>query len=96
LCGYAVELALKARICKTLKWSEFPDNNSKYTSLKTHDLEVLLHLSGIEAKVTTQLKAQWSIAMQWTPVFRYRNLGTATSVEAAEMIRAAKDLLKAL
>lgn len=25
LCGYAVELALKARICHTLKWLEFPE-----------------------------------------------------------------------
>lgn len=24
LCGYAVELALKARICRTLKWAGFP------------------------------------------------------------------------
>jgi HEPN domain-containing protein len=24
LCGYAVELTLKARICRTLKWAGFP------------------------------------------------------------------------
>ncbi len=24
LCGYAVELALKARICETLDWTRFP------------------------------------------------------------------------
>ena len=24
LCGYAVELILKAKICKTLRWPEFP------------------------------------------------------------------------
>src|SRR6266446_3994402 len=24
LCGYAVEVALKARICRVLNWSEFP------------------------------------------------------------------------
>ena len=24
LCGYAVEIGLKARICKTIKWSGFP------------------------------------------------------------------------
>jgi hypothetical protein len=95
LCGYAVELALKARICKTLKWSEFPDDNTKYRSLRTHDLEVLLHLSGIEAEVA-QLKAEWSIVMQWNAVLRYRKLGTATVVEAGGMIGAARNLLKVL
>ncbi|MEK8021038.1 MAG: HEPN domain-containing protein, partial [Candidatus Parabeggiatoa sp.] len=29
LSGYAIELALKARICKTLKWSQFPDSSIK-------------------------------------------------------------------
>ena len=96
LCGYAVELALKARICKTLKWSEFPDDNSKYRSLRTHDLHVLLHLSGIEAEVAAQFKAEWSIVMEWNAVLRYRKLGTATDVEAGEMIGAAKNLLKVL
>ena len=24
LCGYAVELGLKARICRTLQWDEYP------------------------------------------------------------------------
>ena len=24
LCGYAIELALKARICQTLKWGGYP------------------------------------------------------------------------
>jgi hypothetical protein len=29
LCGYAVELALKARICRTLKWAGFPDSRKE-------------------------------------------------------------------
>jgi hypothetical protein len=48
LCGYAVELALKARICKTLGWSGFPSTRSEfsnYQSFKTHNLDVLLRLS---------------------------------------------------
>jgi hypothetical protein len=51
LCGYAVELALKARICQTLKWAGFPETPAEFKglqSVKTHDLEMLLHLSGIE------------------------------------------------
>jgi HEPN domain-containing protein len=33
LCGYAVELALKARICKTLKWTGFPETNKEFLRL---------------------------------------------------------------
>jgi hypothetical protein len=35
LCGYAVELALKARICRTLKWPEF-DPSGPLQAFKTH------------------------------------------------------------
>ena len=51
LCGYAVELALKCRICITLRWAGFPSSKKefeKYQSLKTHTLDVLLSLSGYE------------------------------------------------
>src|SRR5262249_15615832 len=54
ICGYAVETALKARICKTLKWSGYPATAKEfndYSSLRTHDLEVLLHLSGREVRI---------------------------------------------
>ena len=48
LCGYAVELALKARICDTLKWNEYPPKPlQKYNCFKIHDLNPLLLLSGI-------------------------------------------------
>ena len=49
LCGYAVELALKARICRTLNWTGFPSTGGEfqaYRSFQTHDLDVLLRLSG--------------------------------------------------
>ena len=49
VCGYAVETALKARICRTLKWNAYPFSASefqKYQSFRTHDLDVLLRLSG--------------------------------------------------
>lgn len=54
LCGYVVEIGLKARICGTLKWNEYPATASefqRYQSFRTHDLDVLLHLSGREAKI---------------------------------------------
>lgn len=33
LCGYAIELALKARICKTLGWPNFPDTNKEFLQM---------------------------------------------------------------
>jgi|SRR5215831_2883637 len=41
MSGYAVEIALKARACRTLKWSGFPETTSEFTALqsfKTHNL----------------------------------------------------------
>ena len=63
-CGYVVEVALKARICRTLKWSGFPEDNKDFQSLqsfKTHDLNILLKLSGIEAKIKASYKREWSV-----------------------------------
>ena len=54
ICGYAIELGPKARICRTLKWPCYPSTNKEfadYRRFKTHDLDVLLHLSGIEEKI---------------------------------------------
>lgn len=64
LGGYAIELALKARICYTLNWLGYPDSNSEfqhYQSFRTHNLEVLLSLSGIAASVKLLYQAEWSL-----------------------------------
>lgn len=99
LCGYAVELALKARICKTLKWSGFPFTQSEfhgYSSFKTHNLDVLLTLSGIEAKIKTRFLVEWSAVAMWDPEARYRSVGSAKRNDVKLMITSAKKLLKAL
>ena len=69
LCGYAIELALKARICKTLQWNEYP-TSAKYSTFKTHDLDLLLHLTGLEDKIRFQYIAEWSVVTQWNPESR--------------------------
>lgn len=96
LCGYAIELALKARICQTLKWGGYPASNAEfndYKSFKTHDLDVLLHLSGIEDKIKTKLFAEWSAIAQWSPESRYSVIGKATKVDASLMVTSTKVLL---
>jgi len=100
LCGYAVELALKARICRALKWRDFPatDNEFKkgYNSFKTHNFDVLLHLSGAETRIKTKHLTEWFEVMKWRPEHRYRPIGTATASDAADMINSAKGILGAL
>ena len=99
LCGYAVELTLKAKICKTLKWSGFPATNAEFKGLqsfKTHSLELLLSLSGQEVKIKTRYLADWSIVVNWDSETRYSVIGTATKIDASNMIESAKIIIKAL
>src|ERR1043166_1742767 len=90
LCGYAVELSLKYRICKTLSWPDFPETGGEfraYHTCRTHDLDVLLHLSGREARIKKQAFADWSTVATWDPEVRYRSIGSASKQNAARMIR---------
>jgi hypothetical protein len=99
LCGYAVEIALKAKICSTLKWPGFPSTRREfegYQSFRTHDLDVLLHLSGAEGRVKTKYLAEWSIVVTWDPEVRYRAIGTASFQDAVDMIQATRTILGAL
>ncbi len=95
LCGYAIELGLKARICRTLQWDEYP-TSGKYSSFKTHDLDVLLHLTGCEDKVKLKHLADWSIVAQWNPEARYNPIGSVQDTDAKDMLESTKELLKIL
>lgn len=99
ICGYALELGLKSKICKTLKWQGFPSTGKEfndYKSFKTHDLDVLLHLSGIEEKIKTKHFADWSNVAEWDPEARYKSIGSVTPTEAKDMLMSAKELMKLL
>ncbi len=88
LCGYAVEIALKDRICRTLKWAGFPSTAgefSNYRSFQTHNLEVLLNLSASGDTVT-----------QWNPEHRYNPRGAYTAAEAASIVNATKRALRVI
>lgn len=95
LCGYAIELGLKARICRTLQWDEYP-TSAKYSTFKTHDLDVLLHLSGCEDKIKLKHLADWSIVAQWNPEARYNPIGNVQGSDAKDMLESTKELLKIL
>jgi HEPN domain-containing protein len=95
LCGYAIELGLKARICRILEWNEYP-TGSKYSTFKTHDLDVLLHLTGLEDKVKLEYMTAWSIVAQWNPEARYKPIGSVNVDDAKDMLDSAKELIEQL
>jgi HEPN domain-containing protein len=99
LCGYAVEVALKARICRVLNWPEFPSTGGEfqaYRSFQTHELDVLLRLSGQENRVKQQYFSDWNTVAVWKSESRYNVVGTAQQADAQAMIVAAEQLLRAL
>jgi hypothetical protein len=106
LCGYVIEIVLKLRICKTLKWEGFPDSRrefEKYASFKTHDFDSLLHLSGVEDKVKQSYLSEWSIVKTWNPELRYNRVVSRNRTETirkrsevADIISATKTLMNAL
>ena len=85
LCGYAIEIGLKNKICKTLRWNEFPSTKSEFQNLqsfKTHNLDILLKLSGAESKIKLNFLSEWSQVAKWEPDARYKPIGSSSGPEA--------------
>lgn len=99
LCGYAVEVALKARICRVLNWAEFPSTGGEfqaYRSFQTHDLDVLLRLSGQEERIRLNHFPLWNAVAVWKAESRYNVVGSAQQADVIAMIRATEELLAVL
>ena len=99
LSGYAIEVSLKHKICITLNWSEFPQTNAEfknYGCLKTHNLTVLLHFSGVETQIKDIYFEYWSAFDKWTPEIRYNSQASINEVQALSMITSAKKLIQIL
>lgn len=89
LCGYVVELGLKAVICATLRVSDYPDE----PMFRTHDFEKLKLLAGLREQITAAnpaLLKNWSVATQWKSEWRYEPAGTYAEARAKEIIEAIK------
>ena len=99
LCGYAMEMALKRRICLTLDWKEgYPNKKKKFENLqsfRTHNLDMLLHLSGLEEKIRTDYIAFWSVVADWDPEVRYSTQDVDEQTARA-MLAATRSLLEVL
>lgn len=99
VCGYAVELALKARICSALNWAGFPETRKEFenfSSFKTHKLDVLLALSGQENRIKTEYLSEWSVVSTWDPEARYKVVGYADREQVELMLVCSILLLGAL
>jgi len=99
LCGYAVEIALKVRVVRTLKWPGFPSDGKEFAGLqrfRSHDLEMLLYLSGWYPKIKTKLVAEWGNVAGWNPELRYVPPGRASHLDAKVMIESAQRIVEVL
>ena len=92
-------LALKARMCRTLKWPGFPESGSEVKgmqSIRTHDLDLLLRFSGVGALVKAKHPAEWSVVLRWTPERRYLPVGSSSAQETADMIACVQRIMEVL
>lgn len=67
-----------------------------YRSFQTHELDVLLRLSGQEARVKETHFPLWSAVAFWKADSRYNVVGTAQRPATTAMIQAAGELLTVL
>lgn len=94
LCGYVIEFALKARICKLLGVDEYPPSGKVKSAYAVHDLDQLLLLSGLKNRLNSanaELCANWSVATPWTPEIRYRARGSFSKAEVEEILNAIRN-----
>lgn len=99
LCGYAIELALKARISETLGWGQFPSERKDFQGLQsfqTHDLKKLLHLSGIEGRILRDFSAEWKTVSTWNSAWRYLPVESTDQTQCAQMLEAVARVREAI
>lgn len=99
LCGYAVELALKARICETLNWAGYPSTNREfrdYQSFRTHDLKTLLRLSRQENRILGAMRDTWRAVANWNPELRYRLPGSASESAASTLLDQMRQVVESI
>ncbi len=99
LCGYAIELYLKARIGKVKGWGGFPEVDREFDArpkkdAKIHDLQKLLVQSGLG--IIPKYLTEWSSVSRWNPEMRYNVIGVADKSDVALMLDSTRTLLRVL
>jgi hypothetical protein len=81
LAGYAVECALKACIAKQRKKFDFPPKRRNIDRMYSHDLDILLDVSGLEPQLKREIAANpdfaanWNTVRDWNAESRYQTSG---------------------
>lgn len=93
--GLALELTLKAAICRTLNLQDYPDKGKSEISqfFRTHAFDVLLTLSGFDKDITGDKRKKifknWSKATsEWSVNAKYDPIGSKLPADARRMYRA--------
>jgi hypothetical protein len=98
MCGYAMEMKLKSRICKTHGWKEYPPQKlteALSRALKTHNLADLLLFASPERTIEIDKTVEWSMVAAWNPNQRYTP-SAVIAEEARAMIAAVTTLMMIL
>lgn len=61
-----------------------------------HNLDVLLHLSGVEEEIKQEQMSDWSNVKNWNPENRYKTISLVSKEEAEMMLSSVKELMKVL
>jgi len=89
LCGYVLETALKACICKRLRVETYPESELRGL-FKTHNFDELLLLAGLKGEISSKKHpnlTNWSLVAGWEPNWRYRPHGSVQQTDAGDMIK---------
>lgn len=93
LCGYSVELGLKACIARQVRSEEIPERGL-LQKVYTHEFRALVGLAGLARelsdaqKADVQFQAFWGIASEWSPDARY---AIADAMSAQLLLKAIGD-----
>lgn len=105
LAGYAVELLLKARVCKTLGIEDFFDfdnplkkkiknDGNLYRPFRVHDLEQLLVLSGIYTEFENKIASDNNFKAAWSIIEKWnensRYLTERTETDVKDLLTSIK------
>lgn len=96
LCGYVVESALKACICRTLDMTDYLDTHRTLgRAFKSHDFDELSILAGVKTQIDANrngpLWVNWSTATAWKPERRYEPPGTYSAGDAQDLLNSIRD-----
>ena len=99
LAGYAIELALKATICKLLG-TDFPPAASSRTDInkayQTHNLLDLISLAGLKTdfirrQANPAFNTHWGRISNWSEAWRYLPKDTKNRQDAVDFVNALED-----